>query len=244
MLVTSYVVREGSEFGELHGIAGACFLAKTVPRGHAIKLNLSRCRSGFQKNEGIAYPLQKIRARHFAQLGLRIVQVVDVDALDAEIAQATLQLIFQESRRHAVAAAYKVVRAEYSGLDVFAIEIFRRIGRHCAIGSQIPALGAENKFFARDSLFGQILDGGADAALASLKAVVDGRIDNVDAALDRRRNRRGVALISLVVGLAEIGADSQRGKHQAVRFAKMAVRGSTRESFCILRGSVRRCGYD
>src|SRR5580692_3674960 len=123
MLVTSNVVRERCEFGELHGIAGARFLAKTVPRGHAIKLNLSRCRSGFQKNEGIAYPLQKVRTRYFAQLGLRVVQVVDVDALAAEIARAALQLSFEESRRHGVAAAYKVVGAEYSGLDVFAIEI-------------------------------------------------------------------------------------------------------------------------
>src|SRR6266404_9285801 len=103
-------------------------------------------------------------------------QVVDVDALDAEIPQATSQLIFKKFRRHAMTSCRNVIRGENSGLNVFAEKIFVRVGRHGSIWSQVAAFGAHHDFFAFESAPRELLDGCAKAALAALKPVIDGGV--------------------------------------------------------------------
>jgi hypothetical protein len=56
-----------------------------------------------------------------------------------------------------------------------------------------------------------MFDGGADATLAALEAVVDGAVDDVDAAFDGAGDAGGVGLIGFVAGRAEIGADADGG---------------------------------
>jgi len=64
----------------------------------------------------------------FRELRFRIVQVIDINALDAEIFQAAPKLVFQKFWRHAMTAGGDILRAEDSGLDVFAEKIFIGVG--------------------------------------------------------------------------------------------------------------------
>jgi hypothetical protein len=147
MIVAGDVVGEGDEFGELHGVAGACLLAEAVPGSHAVELDFSGLDHRFEKNECIANTFQEIGTRNFAELRFGIVEVVDVDAINAEIVEAAADLVFEEARRHAVAAADDIVGREDSGLDVFAIEVVVGIGGHGTVGREVAALGAEDEFF-------------------------------------------------------------------------------------------------
>src|SRR5436309_8320244 len=118
---------------------------------------------------------------------------------------------------------------ENSRLDVFAEKIFVGIGRHCSIWRQVAALGAHDDFVTIETFRGKLPDGRADTALAALKPVVNGGVDHVDAALDRRDGRCGIALIGFCVRLSEVGADSDRGEHHSLRFSKMTVGGAARK---------------
>src|SRR5580698_4586829 len=130
MIFTCHVLGGGGYFGELHRIAGPGFLTEAVPRGHAVKLNLSILHGGFQKNERVADAFEEVGARNFAELRFRVVEVVDVDAIDAEILEAAVELIFEEARRHAVASADDVVGRQDARLNVLAIKVVVGIGRH------------------------------------------------------------------------------------------------------------------
>ena len=97
MLFASDVRGNLREFGELHGVSRFGFLAKAVPRGHAIKLNFAGVGGRLQINESIANALEKIGAGDFGELRLRIVQVVNVYAFELQIAETAIELIFQKA---------------------------------------------------------------------------------------------------------------------------------------------------
>ena len=152
-------------------------LPEAVPRRHAVVLNFSLGGCRFQIHKSVAHTLEKIGAGDVAELRFRIVQVVDVDAIDAEIAEAAGELIFEKARSHAVAAGDDVVGTEDARLDVFAVEIIVGIAGHFAVGRQVAALGAEDEFVAGEAALGEFFQRGADVALAALEAVVDRGVD-------------------------------------------------------------------
>ena len=140
-----------------------------------------------------------------------------------------------------------VLCRENAGLDIFAEEILIWIGRHRIVGRQVAAFGANDEFVALSSVGGKLLQGRANRALAALEAVVDGGIDKVDAVLHRGDDCRRVARISVLIGLAEVGADADRGDNKFAHFAEMLVGRVAapffRESPCsVQRGSVGHCG--
>ena len=67
-------------------------------------------------------------------------------------------------------------------LDVLLDEITARIGRYCAVVSQISSFTADQQFFASPR---QLLNNGTNTALRSLKPIVDGGIQNIDAPCNR-----------------------------------------------------------
>ncbi len=77
-------------------------------------------------------------------------------------------------------------------------------------GRQEAGLGADHHLIAL-----HLFERGADAALGSLTAIVDGGIEEVDAAFARRDQRVGVGAVGGVILGAEIGADAQAGNFQA-----------------------------
>src|SRR5208282_6892697 len=175
-----------------------------IPGRHAVELNFASVGGGLEKNERITHAFEKIGARDFGELRFGIVQVVDVDALELEIAQAARHLIFEEARSHTVAAGDEVLWSEDAGLDVFVKKIFGGFLGHRAVGSQVAPFGADDEFFAGKTFCGELLDGCADAAFAALEAVIDGGVDEVNAGFSGGGDSGGVACIDLRIGLAEI----------------------------------------
>src|SRR5229473_320044 len=137
--------------------------------------------------------------------------MVDVNGVHAEIAQAPVELVFEEARAHAMATLHDFIGLENSRLNVPAIDIF--------------------------------VEGGADAALAALETIVDGRVDNVEARLDGGDDGGGVGAVGFVVRLAEVGADAQGRKRQPVGFTKVSGGCAAPESigvpFGAFSGGVR-----
>ncbi len=164
-------------------------------------------------------------------------QVVDVNAFHTQVAQAPVELVFEELRGHAMAALHDFVGFEDAGLDVLAVEIFVGVGGHRPVGREISAFRAENEFVARKALLRELLESGADAALAALEAVVHGCVDNVDAVLDGGHHRCGVTTVRLVIRLAEVGANAQRGQRQRVDLTKMTGGCQAPESIGISFGA-------
>jgi hypothetical protein len=158
------------------------------------------------------------------------VQLVYIDTIHTEIAQAAVQLILQKARRHAMAARDDIFGNKNSWLNVFAEEIIIWIGGHRAVWREVAAFGANHHFFAWEAFFRELFDGGADAAFALLESIVDSGVDYVDPAFDGRDGRGGVAFVSLCVGLAEIRADSDGRERESLRLAEMASRSAARES--------------
>src|SRR5208282_769370 len=136
--------------------------AESVPRGKAIRADLSFSDGRFEKLERFADPAAEFVHGNFAHLRFRVVQVKDVHAFDAEIRQAAVELVGQVARRHAMAAGCDLLRLENSGLDEFARKIFACVVRHYAVGSQETGLRAENDLLARKSVGRKLLERGSD----------------------------------------------------------------------------------
>src|SRR5260370_29271303 len=168
-------------------------------------------------------------------------KIVDIDGVYAEVTQAAPKLVLQIPWRHAVTASDDVLRAKHSRLEIFSEEILVWIGWHRPIRRQIAAFRAKNQLLARNAFRGELLDRGADAALAPLEAVVDRRVNDVDSALSCRNHRRRVALVGFRVRLTEVRADAQRRKKQSVRFAEMPRGGFSGKSLCVPAGGTPRC---
>src|SRR3989475_10121820 len=120
-------LRDLRNFAELHGVARAGILPETVPRSHPVILNFACLYGRFEKCKCLADAVQKLFLRNFGELRLRIVQVVDVHAMDPQIFQAASELIFQKFRSHAMTAGRDILRGKNAGLNVLAEEILVRV---------------------------------------------------------------------------------------------------------------------
>src|SRR5579883_2238719 len=118
--VSRNFTRDLRNFAELQQIARVQFLPKAVPSCHAVETDPAGGCCGFEKREGVAQALQEIRARNFAKLCFGIMQVEDIYARHAQIREATLHLILEKARRHAVAARDDVFCGQNPRLDVLA----------------------------------------------------------------------------------------------------------------------------
>ena len=91
------------------------------------------------------------------------------------------------------------------------IEPRARIRRHLAVKGDVAALGRDDNLFARDlARRNHLAERLADIPFAALEAVVHRRVDQVDAAAQARLDRLFVRAVGLLVGLAQVGADSDR----------------------------------
>src|SRR5579862_1829356 len=131
-------------------------LAKCVPGGQSVEMNFGRGDGRFQKLKRRAHSAVEHLARDLSELRFRIVQVIDVNGFNAQIATAALELVSNKARRHRMATGSHVSFAQNSRGHILLIEIFARVGGHVAIGSQESALGANQKFLPRKSATGEL----------------------------------------------------------------------------------------
>ena len=101
-----------------------------------------------------------------------------------------------------------ILRSENPLFDELPREIFAGIGRHIAVRREEAGLGAEHDFVPREAAGNQFLQGGADGPFTSLEAVIDRRVDDVEAALDRRDDSTAIGIVGGFVRLAEVRADA------------------------------------
>jgi hypothetical protein len=99
--------------------------------------------------------LTKNLARNFRQLGFRIMQVEEVNGLEAQIFAGAFDLVAQVVGRNAMHAAHHLLRVHDSALDVFLQEIAARIRREVAVKREISGFGGDENFLPGDVSAGE-----------------------------------------------------------------------------------------
>jgi hypothetical protein len=74
---------------------------------------------------------------------------------------------------------------------------------------------------AEKTLAGELTQGLAHAAFASLAAIVDGRVDDVHAELDGPYYRLRVQQVGFLVVLPEVGSEADRGQREIRRLPEV-----------------------
>ena len=190
-----------------------------VPGRRAISGDTAFVARVLHRRERIAEPAEKRGARHLAELRFGVVQIVDVDAGDAEIAAAAVDLVREEPRRQRVAAGDDVLGIEEPGPHEGLEQVAPHVVGSRAVEGQISALAAEDDLVAADAA---LAESDADGALAALIAVVDRGVDDVDAEVQRFSHRGRVQRVGRGVIATQVGADPQGGQLQSVEgLAKM-----------------------
>ena len=235
------VPRQRFHRGERKIILCGFALAERVPGGQPVEMNFRRGHGGFQKLKRGAQARVEHFARHFAQLRFRIVQVIDVNRFDAQIAAAALELVGNEFRRHRVATGGDVAFAQNPGFHVLAIEIFAGVGGHVAVRREESALRADQQFFARIAASSEFRKRRAHGTFRALETVIDRGVDHVHAGLHGLHNRIGVGLVGARVRLPEIRANPQRREPQALLLAKVPRGGAPGKSRSIFFGAILCC---
>src|SRR5581483_7178126 len=144
------------------------------------------------------------------------------------------------ARRHAVIAGDVRSRGD-AGVDESLGEVSARVARRLLIERQKAALGRDHDFVAAVAPGPELLQRGADGALAALAAVIDRAVDDVAARLHRAHDCGGVLAVRGVVVVAEIGADADGRKPQILRPMEVLERNAPLEAAPIALGARRRC---
>ena len=191
------------------------------------------------------------------KLGLRVVDVINVQAAQAEIFSARFQLVLDVGRRHAVTARNDVLLLDDARPEKSVHDIAQKIILACRLLSverDEPALCSHDDLFPTDlSLGKRILQTFTDRALAALATVVHRGIDDVASEVQAEGHGLTVQPVGLFVLIAQVGADSDGGNPQALIRPVVPLGGDLGESVpvggrSLLRsqargqGSIGRCG--
>jgi hypothetical protein len=151
------------------------------------------------------------------ELRLGVVQVVDVDLGDAEIAQAPPELILEIARRDGMPAGDEVFGFEDARLHVHVAHVLGGIDRNRPVEREVAALRAEDELIAaRHVLALERHQHLTDQPLAALGAVVDRGVEQVAAEMEGVDDRLAIACVGGVVLVAQVGAEADRRDRQAV----------------------------
>ena len=238
VVVAAGGARDLDHLGEREIVFHRRVVAEGVPGGDAVHADFSRADRGLQRLEGLQQPPVELDRRDLRELRLRVVDVVDVDAVEVEIFAARLELVREIGRRHAVAAGRQVRRRGDAGLHERIDEIALDVGRRRAVEREVAALGRDDDAAPVEALLGEVAERRADGALAPLEAVVDRAVDHVAAELDAARDRAAVELVRRRVVVAEVGADADRGKPQAVRQPVVIARDAALKPLAVGGGAL------
>src|SRR5690242_7080016 len=96
--------------------------AQPSPRRATVAADLSCRRPLLEQHERRAQPYGERVAVHAEQLLFRVVYVVEVDRLDAQVLPAARELVREELRRDAVAATHELLARDEPGGEQLALE--------------------------------------------------------------------------------------------------------------------------
>src|SRR6185437_10123570 len=237
MSVTGYFARDFDHRFERVIARRVGLDTKSVPRCHSVMLYTPGRDSLLKKLKRGAQPAPEFLRLNGSELRFGIVHVVNVDTVEIQVAQRLLQLALEVSRRHAVRTARDVTPGRDSCLNEILFDVSPHVMGRRAVERQITTFRADDEFFTREAARLQVSQGCTNRPLASLKSIIGGRIDDVDAQLNGSRHCFRIAAISVFIRLAEIRPDADRGKAQALRFTKMSGRGAVCEALAIARST-------
>src|SRR5439155_748317 len=182
--------RRADELLEREVAGRARVLAVPVPGGRPVASQLALADRLLERVERGADALAELRPVHFLELRLRIVDVVDVERLEPQVGAAPLDLVREVAGRDAVDAAHYVARADDARVEVRLREPGARIAGHGAVERDVAPLRRHDDLVPpREPAAERGGERRADRALAALVPVVHGRVDRVDAELERARER-------------------------------------------------------
>jgi len=157
------------------------------------------------------------------ELGLRVVNVVEIDGLETQVPSADLNLIRQVFGRHDMTSCGHIVRLHQPRIEVPFPKIGVRVRRLLTVKSQKAAFcGDEDLVAAKLSGQDSLREGIADGPFAALMAVVHRRVKYVHAQLERSMRRAPIECIRRRIRLSQVGSEANRGQPQVVRLAEMA----------------------
>ena len=148
MTVAGDLLCDCRDFRKLHCIARACILPKSVPGGHAVKLDLAVCYRGFEEMKRFSNTAQELHFRNFTELSFRIMKIENINTIDSQIRQAARQLILQKTRGDAMAARGDILGVKNSALDIFVEKVLIGVGRHFGVGRKVTSFRAHNYLIA------------------------------------------------------------------------------------------------
>ena len=208
MIIPRDLAGNADQLFERQVVARRRRLAVAVPRRRAIATDAPGGHCLFKKREGGADARIEFGARHGLQLRLRVVNVINVDAVEAEVLKAARQLIVQIARSHAVAAADDLVSRRSALFDDVFDDPRPRVARRLVAEWDEAAFRGDDHFVARrpPGVY-QLFERRADDPLATLEAVVDRRIKDVAAQLDGAADGLLVHAVCALVSVAQVGAE-------------------------------------
>src|SRR5262249_29196027 len=107
--------------------AGVRLFAKADPTRNPVILQAAQAHSLLEKLKSRAYSPPELILRYGCPLRLRIVNIINIDAVESQIAERLLQLVLQVLRRYTVDAAGDVTPTRHSGLNELLFNIAARI---------------------------------------------------------------------------------------------------------------------
>jgi hypothetical protein len=159
------------------------------------------------------------------QLGL--LEQVQVDGREAQVAQAALDLVAQEGCVQAVHPVHDVVGVDESRLDVGLEQVASRVparGEQIGIHGEVAALRHDHDLVACGAaLAKRALERRPQTALARVHAVRERRIEDVDAPREQLQHRGAVQHVVDAPRLAVSHAECKRRQGQAIRPAKVSL---------------------
>ena len=138
----------GHHILEAQVLGGPRLQPKSGPRGRAVAAYLPGRDRLLQGGEGSPKALLVGFTVDDRELGLRVVDVVKVDALELHILQASLNLVGQVAGRHNVTAGHQVGLLTQAGLYEGLEEVGPRIGGWGAVEGDKPSLGGHHHLLA------------------------------------------------------------------------------------------------
>ena len=158
------------------------------------------------------------------ELGLRVVHIVNVHAIQAEVLPAARQLMTQIGRCQAVTPRHEVFGPQDRRADERLVDIGPRIRRILAVEGKESALGGHQDLVPRRTPQpDQGAESGAHGPLAALVAVVDRAVQDVTAQLHGANDGVPVELVGPGILVAQIRSEANRGQPEAMEPPKVAL---------------------
>src|SRR5690606_7417533 len=173
----------------------------------------------------------KGRAGNLAELHLGVVEEIDVEAFEAEVRERKPEPMANEAPAQDVVALHDFAGLDDAGLDEGFEQVAASLGGRRAIVRKEADLAHDDDLVALEPAGREgLAEHAAEDVFAPLAAVVEGGVEDVDAAFEGARDGLFVEPVGRIVRSAEIGAEPDARADRSPRNLgeRTFVNGSTR----------------